>query len=429
MRWVPASHGKSAKAGQCLPPSGSAHLKLSAGDAAPGTDTLSFVHPGLKKDDLLPKFATTQVAKKSLPQRPAPLGVKSSLVTRVSHKHKHNPSQSTPGRVRRAAALSVWPRHEGPRFGPVSAPVTPYAAKGAAPLISSVPLTKTVQPKASNVLETQASGAQSVSERGHHTPPALVAAAPRTPTIRAHHTPPVAPIQTAIAPKPQEKPPGPAAKPTHIGTIVDPANAVPEQARQNLNTENPAASTAGFAITGAARPKRLTPVAAALAAPKAPVFRPKPILPRLPTDANKCLSYALYYEARHEGSEAQAGLAKVIMSRVKSRHYPDSVCGVVYQNAHLRGRCAFSFACDGLLEQPESSLAWTAAQQLATAALCGIACSAQKGKTPSVQNVRKGARRVLTTGSVNARQITDRQMKHMGRDGVNGAPHKLTPVF
>ncbi len=421
MRWVPASHGKSAKASQCLPPSGSDHLKLSARDAAPGTETLSFVHPGLKKDDLLPKFATTKVAKKNVTQRPAPLGVKSSLVSRASHKPKQRPRQSAPAEEPKTATLPVWPRHERPRFGPVN--ITE-------PQVSSVHSSATPRPATRETREKQAALlAGTSSQRGHHTPPAFTQITPPTVTARAHHTPDEVQFRAVAAPQPTRKPTAKQTGPVSIGTIVDPASAVPEPARQNLNKEKKTASAAGFALTGAARPKRKKTPTTRQTSEKAPVFREKPTRPKLPTSADKCLSYALYYEARHEGSEAQLGLAKVIMSRVKSKHYPNTVCGVVYQNAHLRGRCAFSFACDGLLEQPESSLAWSKAQALATQTLCGFACAAQKGKTPSVQNARKRANRTLTTGSVSARQITDRQMKHMGRDGVNGMPHKITPVF
>ncbi len=421
MRWVPASHGKSAKASQCLPPSGSDHLKLSARDAAPDAETLSFVHPGLKKDDLLPKFATTKVAKESGSERPAPLGVKSSLVTRASHQPKQTPAQSIPARMPKTAAFSVWPPHELPRFGPV---------RTTSPRISGAHARATARPAASEQHETQASVLTGLRlQPGHHTPPAFAQTTPQDDAARPHHTPPQAPNRSAATPQPVKKPAVKQATPVRIGTIVDPASAVPEPAKQNLNTEKKTASTAGFALTGAARPKRKRLLSARQVSPKAPVFRAKPARSKLPTSANRCLSYALYYEARHEGAEAQIGLAKVIMSRVKSKHYPNTICGVVYQNAHLRGRCAFSFACDGLVEQPHNSSAWTKAKELAADVLCGDTCNAQKGKTPLVQNANKNSARTLTTGTVNARQITDRRMKHMGRDGVNSVPHKITPVF
>ena len=65
------------------------------------------------------------------------------------------------------------------------------------------------------------------------------------------------------------------------------------------------------------------------------------------SDASTCLAQAIYHEARGEPEEGQWAVATVILNRVKSSRYPDTVCGVVYQNARHRNRCQFSFACDG----------------------------------------------------------------------------------
>jgi N-acetylmuramoyl-L-alanine amidase len=61
-----------------------------------------------------------------------------------------------------------------------------------------------------------------------------------------------------------------------------------------------------------------------------------------------CLAQALYHEARGETESGQWAVASVILNRVSSKLYPNTVCGVVFQNAH-RGKykCQFSFACDG----------------------------------------------------------------------------------
>lgn len=60
-----------------------------------------------------------------------------------------------------------------------------------------------------------------------------------------------------------------------------------------------------------------------------------------------CLAQAIYHEARGEPDSGQWAVASVILNRVESRSYPDTVCGVVFQNAHLFNRCQFSFACNG----------------------------------------------------------------------------------
>ena len=74
----------------------------------------------------------------------------------------------------------------------------------------------------------------------------------------------------------------------------------------------------------------------------------------------QCLAEAIYYEARSESTRGQKAVAEVVLNRVESRFYPDSVCGVVYQGterakARKRKNCQFSFTCDGSMER------WTAA--------------------------------------------------------------------
>ncbi len=61
----------------------------------------------------------------------------------------------------------------------------------------------------------------------------------------------------------------------------------------------------------------------------------------------RCLSEAVYFEARSESETGQAAVAQVVLNRVKSGLYPQSICGVVYQNRHRYMGCQFSFACEG----------------------------------------------------------------------------------
>lgn len=71
-----------------------------------------------------------------------------------------------------------------------------------------------------------------------------------------------------------------------------------------------------------------------------------------------CLATAMYFEARGEPTRGQYVVGRVILNRVKSRFYPDTICEVVYQNAHLKNRCQFSFACDGLPNEVKEGAAW-----------------------------------------------------------------------
>lgn len=55
-------------------------------------------------------------------------------------------------------------------------------------------------------------------------------------------------------------------------------------------------------------------------------------LPATPLDAEaKCLTRAVFFEARGEPLEGQLAVAQVILNRTTSGKYPNSVCGVVDQ--------------------------------------------------------------------------------------------------
>ena len=85
----------------------------------------------------------------------------------------------------------------------------------------------------------------------------------------------------------------------------------------------------------------------------------------------KCLSEAIYFEARGEPVRGQIAVAQVVMNRVFSRYYPNSVCGVVYQNSNRRA-CQFSFACDRIPnDRINEPAAWDRAQQIARETLDG----------------------------------------------------------
>ena len=59
----------------------------------------------------------------------------------------------------------------------------------------------------------------------------------------------------------------------------------------------------------------------------------------------QCLQKALYFEARGESLKGQVAVAEVILNRVDSGRYPNSICGVVEQGG--KGSCQFSYNCDG----------------------------------------------------------------------------------
>ena len=61
----------------------------------------------------------------------------------------------------------------------------------------------------------------------------------------------------------------------------------------------------------------------------------------------ECLAQALYHEARGESLEGIFAVGEVIMNRVDSGDYPNSVCGVVHQGTGRKYACQFTWTCDG----------------------------------------------------------------------------------
>jgi len=84
-----------------------------------------------------------------------------------------------------------------------------------------------------------------------------------------------------------------------------------------------------------------------------------------------CLAKAVYFEARGEPETGQLAVAQVVLNRVAHPFYPDTICGVVFQNEDRRNKCQFSFACDGRSDQPRHQAAWAQAIQLAKKAMYG----------------------------------------------------------
>ena len=78
----------------------------------------------------------------------------------------------------------------------------------------------------------------------------------------------------------------------------------------------------------------------------------------------RCLATAIYFEARGEPMRGQVAVAQVILNRVRSPIFPETICGVVYQGQMQKG-CQFSFACDGHTDNPRNNDQWALAQDIA----------------------------------------------------------------
>jgi spore germination cell wall hydrolase CwlJ-like protein len=106
-----------------------------------------------------------------------------------------------------------------------------------------------------------------------------------------------------------------------------------------------------------------------------------PAEPQVDPRQHACLAQAIYYEARGESQRGQIAVAEVVMNRVRSGYYPNSVCGVVYEGSHRATGCQFTFTCDGSLNQRPRGRAWDRAQRVATAVMLGYTRPITQGAT------------------------------------------------
>lgn len=95
-------------------------------------------------------------------------------------------------------------------------------------------------------------------------------------------------------------------------------------------------------------------------------------LPEAEGDAEwRCLSEALYFEARGESEKGIFAVAEVILNRVDSARFPATVCGVVEQGTGRRHACQFSYFCDGRPETIREVGAWEHVGKIARLMLDG----------------------------------------------------------
>jgi len=85
-----------------------------------------------------------------------------------------------------------------------------------------------------------------------------------------------------------------------------------------------------------------------------------------------CLARAIYYEARGEAMDGQIAVAQVVLNRVRSKKWPETICGVVNQGIERGEKCQFSFACFSNLTAPHGET-WEQAQMVAEQAVNGQA--------------------------------------------------------
>lgn len=95
----------------------------------------------------------------------------------------------------------------------------------------------------------------------------------------------------------------------------------------------------------------------------------------------RCLTEALYFEARGETVKGQFAVAEVIMNRVKSARFPGSLCSVINQGTGRKYQCQFTYTCDGYAEVISEPRAYTQVSKVARAVLDGRAPLLTDGAT------------------------------------------------
>jgi spore germination cell wall hydrolase CwlJ-like protein len=169
----------------------------------------------------------------------------------------------------------------------------------------------------------------------------------------------------------------PAAKPFEaddggpmIGAFSGLAEPVATASAPTESAPTPAPSRDTIIIASVAAPAAAPPPAQSavkVALPPARAIAPRsPLVGTVTSEKEmKCLTEAIYFEARSEPERGQAGVAQVVLNRARSGVYPSTVCGVVYQNRHRYLACQFTFACEGKSLRITEPGAWSTASRIA----------------------------------------------------------------
>jgi spore germination cell wall hydrolase CwlJ-like protein len=93
----------------------------------------------------------------------------------------------------------------------------------------------------------------------------------------------------------------------------------------------------------------------------------------------QCLADVLYFESRGESVAGQAAVAEVVLNRVESPKFPNSICGVVHQS-NSNG-CQFSWTCDGKTDKIRNQEAYAQVAKVARALMDGAPRALTDGAT------------------------------------------------
>ncbi len=95
----------------------------------------------------------------------------------------------------------------------------------------------------------------------------------------------------------------------------------------------------------------------------------------------RCFAEALYFEARGETTEGLFAVGEVILNRVDSNAYPDTLCNVINQGTGRKYACQFTYTCDGLPETINEPRAWKRVGKVAQLLMDGAPRKLTNGAT------------------------------------------------
>lgn len=95
----------------------------------------------------------------------------------------------------------------------------------------------------------------------------------------------------------------------------------------------------------------------------------------------RCLSEALYFEARGETVRGMFAVGEVIMNRVDNASFPNTLCAVINQGTGRKYACQFTYTCDGRAETIGEPRAWERVGKVARMLIDGAPRNLTAGAT------------------------------------------------
>lgn len=95
----------------------------------------------------------------------------------------------------------------------------------------------------------------------------------------------------------------------------------------------------------------------------------------------QCLAEALYFEARGETVRGMFAVGEVILNRVDSSAYPDTLCQVINQGTGRKYACQFTYTCDGRAETIGEPRSWERVGKVADILIDGMPRALTGGAT------------------------------------------------